>query len=147
MANLKGQEVRIDVISALMGVEPGVAGTVKSFDFQYDIEGLSEGFLGGLTEKKDNIFTGVSGNLEALSRTADVLNLADRIKLAAQNRLPGESFQLVSTYNFELGGVRRVVIADAKISNFSIGASSRKDYVTFKFDYAADDALSLPSPA
>ena len=147
MANVKGQEVRVDIISSLMGVEPGLSGSVKSFDDQDDLEGLSEGFLGGLTEEKDNIFTGVSGNLEALSRSADVLNMKDRIKLAAQNRLPGESFSLVFTITFELGGTRRITIPDVKISNFAISASSRKDYLIFKFDYAASDSLTLPSPA
>jgi len=146
VANIKGQETRVDIISALMGVEPGLSGTVTSADFQDDIEGLSEGFLGGLTEKKDNIFTGVSGNIEALARSADVMGMKDRIKLAAQNRLPGEKFDLVLTFTFELGGTRRILISDAKISNFAITNASRKDYVKFKFDYAADDSLTLPSP-
>jgi len=146
VANIKGQETRVDIISALQGPEPGLSGTVKSADLQDDIEGLSEGFLGGLTEKKDNIFTGVSGNIEALARSADVFNMKDRIKLASQNRLPGEKFDLVFTFTFELGGTRRVLVSDAKISNFAISNSSRKDYVTFKFDFAADDSLTLPSP-
>lgn len=147
MANMKGQEIRVDFISATQGVEPGVAGVVKSFEMQYDIEGLSEGFLGGLTEEKDNIFTGVSGNAEQLMRSADALSLLDRIKFVAQLRVPGESFQIVTTYRFEVGGTRRILIPDVKIANPNISASSRKDYVVFKYDFAANDGQILPSAA
>jgi hypothetical protein len=147
MPNMKGQEVRVDFISATQGPEPGVAGVVKSLEMQYDIEGLSEGYLGALTEEKDNIFTGISGNLEQNLRTADAFSLADRIKLVAQLRIPGEEFQLVSTYNFPLGGTRRFVLADVKISNINISSPSRKDYVNMKFDFAADDGQLLPSAA
>lgn len=147
MPNMKGQEIRLDFISATQGVEPGLAGVTKSFEHQADIEGLSEGYLGGLTEEKDNIYTGCSGNAEMNLRSADAFSLRDRIKLVAQNRIPGESFQIVATYNFPLGGVRRVVIPDVKISNINVSSPSRKDYVTFKFDYAADDYNTLPSAA
>jgi hypothetical protein len=147
MPNMKGQEIRIDAISATQGVEPAIAGVVKSGEIQWDIEGLSEGYLGALTEEKDNIFTGISGNLEMNLRTADVLSFVDRVKLASQLRTPGESFQLVFTYNFPLGGTRRVVLADVKISNPNVSSPSRKDYVNFKFDLASDDAQILPSAA
>lgn len=147
MPNMKGQEVRVDFISATQGVESGMAGVTKSFEHQADIEGLSEGYLGGLTEEKDNIYTGTSGNLEINLRSADAFSLRDRIKFVAQNRIPGETFQIVATYNFPLGGVRRVVIPDVKMSNINVSAPSRKDYVTFKADYAGDDYTTLPSAA
>jgi hypothetical protein len=144
---MKGQEVRVDMISATQGVEPGIAGVVKSLEMQYDIEGLSEGYLGALTEEKDNIFTGISGNMEMNLRSADAFAFADRVKLASQLRTPGEEFLLVSTYNFPEGGVRRFNLPDVKLSNINIGTPSRKDYVNMKFDFAADDGLILPSAA
>ncbi len=147
MPGMKGQEIRVDFISATQGVEPGVAGVVKSFEMQYDIEGLSEGYLGGLTEEKDNIFTGISGNFETNLRSSDAFGLMDRIKFVAQMRVPGESFQIVTTYNFPVGGTRRVIIPDIKISNPNVSAPSRKDYVVLKFDFAANDGQILPSAA
>ncbi len=147
MPNMKGQEVRVDFVSATQGIEPGVAGVVKSLEMQWDIEGLSEGYLGALTEEKDNIFTGISGNLEMNLRTADAFSLADRVKLASQLRTPGEEFQLISTYNFPLGGTRRFILPDVKLSNVNVGSPSRKDYVNMKFDFAADDGQILPSAA
>ena len=147
MPNMKGQEVRVDFVSATQGVEPGVAGVVKSIEIQYDLESLSEGYLGGLTEEKDNIFTGISGNMEMNLRSADAFSLTERVKFVAQNRVPGETFQIITTYNFPLGGTRRVVLPDVKIGNIPITTSSRKDYVTLKFDFAADDGQILPSAA
>ena len=147
MPNMKGQEVRVDFVSATQGVEPGVAGVVKSFEMQYDLETLSEGYLGALTEEKDNIFTGVSGNMEMNLRSSDAFSLIDRIKYVAQHRIPGETFQIITTYVFPLGGTRRVILADVKIGNIPVTSSSRKDYVTLKFDFAADDGQILPSAA
>lgn len=147
MPNMKGQEIRVDVISATQGVEPGAAGVVRSFEMQYDIEGLSEGYLDGRTEEKDNIFTGISGNTEMHLRSSDAFSLLDRIKFAAQQRTPGESFQIVTTYRFPVGGTRRVVIPDIKIANPNIASASRKDYVVLKFDFAADDGQILPAAA
>lgn len=147
MPNMKGQEVRIDVTSATQGVEPGMAGVIRSFEHQADVEGLSEGYLGGLTEEKDNVYTGTSGSLSMHLRSADAFSLRDRIKFAAQNRTPGETFQIVATYVFPIGGTKRVVIPDVKFSNLKVNVASRKDYAEFTADFAGDDYTTLSLPA
>jgi hypothetical protein len=144
---MKGQEISVVLTSTTQGPEPGVAGVIKSCEFQDDIEILSEGYLGALTEQKDMIFTGVSGNMEMNLRSADAYSLMDRIKLVAQRRIPGEQFNIVITYRFPTGGARRVVISNVQFGNPNVSAPSRKDYVVFKFDFAADDLQILPAVA
>lgn len=136
---LKGQETSIVITSTTNGVEPAF-NDIKSFEVQFDREILSEGYLGQTTEKKDDIFNGVSGNLEFHTESADVMAFAQRLNEVSKRRLPGESITIITTLRFPTGGTRRVVISDAKFGNIPIGIGSRKDFVNFKLEFAADDA-------
>ena len=95
----------------------------------------------------DYLHRELSGNMEMNLRSSDAFSLIDRIKFVAQLRIPGETFQIITTYVFELGGTRRIIIPDVKIGNIPVTSSSRKDYVTLKFDFAANDGQILPSAA
>lgn len=138
---LKGQETEVAFVSA-NGTEESVA-DVKSFDVQFDRDILSEGYLGQTTEQKDDIFKGVSGKLELHVKSADVLDLIQRMNETTKRRLAGESFQIVSTLTFPDGNRRRILIPDAKFGAIPISIPSRDDYVTVTFDYAADDGSFL----
>jgi len=147
MPNMKGQEVQVVITSTTQGPETAIAGVSKSVEWQNDVEILSEGYLGGLTEEKDDIFTGCSGNMELAVRTSDVFGMIQRIKLVAQRRLPGEQFNMVLTYTTPVGVVTRILFSNIKFGNPNVSAPSRKDYVVFKFDFAADDNQTLPAAA
>jgi len=142
---IKGQETSVTVTSTTNGLE--VAFTdVKSCEIKFDREIVSEGYLGQMTEQKDDIFNGVSGSIEFHSRTADVMSLIERINAVSKGRLPGESINVVTTLRFPLGGARRIVIADCKFGEIPINIGSRKDFIGFKLDFASDDARILPAP-
>lgn len=145
MDRLKGQEVTVNMVSTFGGIETSFL-DVGSIEAQFDREILSEGYIGQTTQQKDDIFNGVSGTITFHSRTADTLGLVQRINLASQNRLPGESFQIVAKFAFPLGGSRLMVIPDAKFGNIPINTSDRQSFVEFRLEFAADDASILPSP-
>lgn len=147
MPNMKGQEVRVVITSTTQGPETAIAGVTKSLEWQDDIEILSEGHLGALTEDKDMIYTGCSGNMELNIRTSDVFGMQDRIKLVAQLRLPGEQFNMIATYTTPVGLVTRIVFSRVQFGNPNFGTPSRKDYVIWKFDFAAEDRQILPAAA
>lgn len=138
---LKGQETSVTFVSA-NGIEDSVA-DVKSFDFQYDRDILSEGYLGQRTEQKDDIFKGVSGKVTFHVRSELVLDLIGRINEATKRRLPGEQFEIVSTLTFPTGNRRRIIVGDAKFGAIPITSPSRDDFTEITFDYAADDARIL----
>ncbi len=139
---LKGQEVSLNLVSATQSLEASVS-DVKSNDIQFDMDIVSEGYLGQTTEQKDDIFKGVSGKFELHIRSADILAVIQRIIERSKRRLPGERFQIVVTFAFPEGGRRRVVIPDAKFGNIPISTSSRDDYTMVTFEFAADDARIL----
>jgi len=139
---IKGQEVAVNFVSVTNGLEASVT-DVKSMDVQFDMDILKEGYIGQTTEQADDIFKGISGKVEFHVRQADVFALTQRIIERSKRRLPGESIQIVATYNFPEGGRRRIVIPDAKFGNIPLSTPSRDDYVTVTFEFAADDARIL----
>lgn len=138
---VKGQEVAVSFVSA-NGTEESVA-DVKSCDIQFDRDILSEGYLGQTTEQKDDIFKGVSGKVEFHIRKAGSLDLINRMNEKTKKRLPGEQFELVGTFTFPDGEKRRILIPDTKFGSIPLSISSRDDYVSITFDFAADDGEIL----
>jgi hypothetical protein len=141
---IKGQEVSVTVVSATNGVEPSIA-DVKSMNWQYDREIKSEGYLGQTTEQKDDIFKGVSGKIDFHVRSADVFSLTDRINEVSKRRLPAESIQILFTYAFPDGGRRRIVIKDAVFGDIPFETPAREDYMTVTYNFAAEEARTLPA--
>lgn len=137
---LKGQDTAIALVSALFGTEESFA-DVKSFDFQYDRETMSEGYLGQTTEQKDSIFKGVSGKIELHVRSAKVLDTIDRINEVTKGRLPGEQFEIVSTIEFPEDGARRVVIPKVEFGTIPFTTPGRSEYTTISLEYVAEDAF------
>lgn len=139
---LIGQSVSAIVTSNPGGLETGL-NDVSACEIQMDMETMSEGFLGQNTERKDAIFTGVSGNIEFQSGSAAVMSLIERIKVKQQARTAGGIvFNVIGTFRFS-DGTRRVIIPDVAFGALPITVSSRKDYVKFKVDFTADDCSFL----
>ncbi len=134
---VKGQETQV-VVTGADGVETSVA-DVKSAEFTFERDILSEGYLGQTTEQKDDIFKGLTGKIEFHVRNAEVLDLIFRINEVTRRRLVGEQFEISTTFNFPDGQRRRVIVPDAKFGSIPIQAPSRDDFVSVSFDFAADD--------
>jgi hypothetical protein len=142
---IKGQDVTVNMVSTFGGVETSFL-DVGSIEVQFDREILSEGYLGQTSEQKDDIFKGVSGTIQFHSRTADTLGLIQRINLASQERLPGESFQIVAKMKFPLGGSRLMAFADCKFGSIPLNFGDRQSFGEFRLEFAAEDASILPTP-
>ena len=136
---LKGQETSIALVSSA-GTEEGFA-DVKSFDFQWDRETMSEGYLGKKTEDKDAIFKGVSGKIELHVRSAKVLDVVNKMNEVTKGRLPGEQFEIVSTIEFPEDGTRRIVIPAVEFGTIPFTTPGRAEYTTITLEYTASDAF------
>lgn len=142
MTRVKGEDTLITLVSST-GTETSF-GDVKSFDLTFERDILSEGYLGQNTEKKDDIFKGVTGKMVVHFEKADALDLIGRMNAKTQKRLPGEQFEIASTITFPDGSKRRIVLSNVAIGSIPIGAGSRADYVEISLDIAADDGAILP---
>jgi hypothetical protein len=142
---LKGQETSIIVTSATNGVEPAFT-DVKSFEVTFKREIFSEQYVGQTSDKHDDIFNGVTFTVEFHSATADVLSLYQRLNEVSKRRLPGEVITVVTTLRFPEGGSRRIALSPCYFGDLPVGVGSRKDFVSFKLDGAADDGTIIAAP-
>lgn len=142
MPRVKGEDTSITLVSST-GTEESF-GDVKSFDITFERDILSEGYLGQKTEKKDDIFKGVTGKMVVHFEKAEALDTVQRMNNKTQGRLPGEQFEIATTIPFADGQKRRIILSDVAIGSIPIGISSRSDYVEISLDIASDDGAILP---
>lgn len=139
---LKGQEVSVVFVSATEGLESAIT-DVRSLDIQFDLDTMDEGYLGQTSNQRDDIYKGMSGKAELHIQSADILSLIQRIVERSRRRLPGETIQIIATFNFPTGGRRRIMIPDCKFGNIPINIASRSDYASVSFEFTADDGRVL----
>jgi hypothetical protein len=141
MLRVKGQETALTFVT--------IDGVVESFDniksseitFERDI--LSEGYLGQTTEQKDDIFKGVTGKCEFHIASADIFDLIQKINEKTKRRLPGEVFELVSTYIFPDGRRRRIALFNPAFGSIPINNGAREDFVSISLEFASDDGTII----
>lgn len=117
----------------------------RSFTLQYDLEKLSEGYLGETTKRQDEIFNGGSGNFELDPESQDLFVLIDFIKQRAQRRLPVNTSKVNATarFSFPDGTTPRLVLSDMKFGSIPINVAGRESYVSSTFDYSVSDITLL----
>lgn len=137
---IRGQEVSIRITR---GNTPQASITaIKDFTIQLDLAQLDEGYLGETTNRKDDIFNGVSGSFTVHPEGQDILLLNDFIKRRAQ-RDPSTINQKVNCtarLTFPNGDTPRVLISDMKFGPIPLTVSGRDAYVTNGYTYSAEDA-------
>lgn len=131
---VKGQETTISV-SGPNGLQQGLD-AISSFEAELQQDILSEGFLGEVAERKDEIFRGVSGSVEAQVSSSDYLRFLARVNDRAQRRTPAtEVWNITTTLNLPNGTTARVQFLDVAFGNLPININARDEYVTVGFDW------------
>lgn len=135
---VKGQETTITITGA-DGTEDSLE-DVKSAEFTFERDILSEGYLGQTTQQKDAVFNGVTGKLEVHLSKASVMDFVFRLNEQTRRRLAGEQWEVATSIDFPDGQRRRVIIPDAQFGSIPFNMSGREEFVTLALDFAADDA-------
>lgn len=132
---VKGQEVQI-VVSGPGGGQVLGLDAIASFEAEIQQEILSEGFLGEVAERKDEIFRGCTGSVEAQIATADYLRFVARVNDRATRRSPAtEVWNITAAMNLPAGGVARVTFQDVAFGALPLNVGGRDEYVTVGFDF------------
>lgn len=141
---IKGQEVRLTVVSP-DGTEDAVnQGGVKSLNLEFKMDILSEGYLGETTERKDDIFKGVAGRCEFHLDRQSWFRLIEKIKARSQRRTAdGVKFQIMVTLSMPNGERPRVLLDDVYFASPKTDVSGRDEYVTAGLDFEASDGRFL----
>ena len=126
---IKGQETVLGFTNP-DGDQEGIE-DILSFEAELDIEILEEKYLGKTANDFDDIFNGVSGQVELHMRTADYFRFQERIQDRAERRTPADGvFTATSTFNFPNGTQARLTFENLFFGASPIRVGGRAEYVS-----------------
>lgn len=132
---IKGQEVEVLVV--LNGQTQDALFDVRSLELVLQQEITSEGYLGETTNRKDSIFNGVRGRLEAHFENNQFVTLFTAVVNKSRRREAGTRINIKTTLNFPNGQRVRVMIPDVEFGDLPINFGSRSDFGTIGLDFEA----------
>lgn len=138
---IKGQEV--EVLIVVDGVPQTSLFDIKSFQIAFKQEIKTEGYLGETSDRRDSIFSGVSGSFEAHVETAEFFTFYQAVIDKARRRTPGTQVNIKATLNFPNGDRPRVLIPDVEFGELPLNFGSRSDYGSVSISFEAMEASIL----
>jgi hypothetical protein len=138
---IKGQEVSVEIIKDSRPLD--TINIVRSFDFEYELETKSEGYLGETTDRKDSVFRGIKGRMELHTNNKDIFTLIQTAVDKARDRTSGVRINIKATLAYPNGDRVRVTIIDVEFGTFPVKAGSRSDYITVDLDFVASEARTV----
>lgn len=134
---IKGQEVEVTLI--LDGQPQDSINAVKSASIEFKMDLKEEGFLGETTNRYDDVFNGVKGDITLQYDTPAVFNVISSIINRARRRTPGVKINIKMVLSFPSGQRARVVLRDVSFGAIPLDFGARTDYGSIKLDYACSD--------
>lgn len=134
---IKGQEVTLGFTSP-DGDQTGLE-NVTSFEAELDIETLQEAYLGKTTDDYDDIFHGVSGQMDIHMRTADYLLFTQKVQDRAQRRTAADGqFTATASFAFPNGTRARLTFENLFFGPLPIKVGGRAQYVSGTIQWKCD---------
>lgn len=134
---LRGQEVSVQVVKD--GALLADITDVKSFEVEFQLEVMSEGYVGEFTDRRDDIFKGITGKIELHIENGAPFDLINEIVLRAQRRVAAAQFNVQSTVSLANGQRKRLIINDLFFGSVPFNVASRTDYVTYSLSFEAGE--------
>jgi hypothetical protein len=135
---IKGQEVVVGFTSP-DGDQKGLEDVV-SFEAELDIETLQEAYLGKVSDDYDDIFHGVTGQMEIHMRSSQYLAFTQKVQDRAQRRSSADGqFTATATFNFPDGTRARLTFEDLFFGALPIKVSGRAAYVSGTIQWKCSD--------
>jgi len=138
---VRGQEVSVQVVQN--GRIVAELTDVKSFDVEFQMDVMKEGYLGEFTDRRDDMFKGISGKIEFHIENNAPFDFINAIVQRSQSRVKGTQFNVQSSINLPNGQVKRLLVNDIFFSNVPVNVSGRSDYVTYSLPYEAAEGKFL----
>jgi len=139
---VRGQETSITV-SGPQGVEQSID-AIKSFEAEFQIDILSEGYLGETAERQDEIFVKVTGKAELHIPSADYFKFANKVVSRAQRRDGVQSvFNISTSLQFPDGRRVRVLFQDVSFGSIPLNIGGRDEYVSTTIEFATSKGKFL----
>jgi hypothetical protein len=138
---VRGQEVSVQVVQD--GKIVAELNDVKSFDVEFQMDVMKEGYLGEFTDRRDDMFKGISGKIEFHIENNAPFDFINAVVQRSQSRVKGTQFNVQSTVNLPNGQVKRLLVNDIFFSSIPVNVSGRSDYVTYSLPYEAAEGKFL----
>lgn len=141
---IKGQEVRVTMVAPTGTVEAIGSGGVSSFELEFKTEILSEGYLGETTERKDDIFKGVSGRMEIHLDRQSYFRFVQAVTDRSQRRSAAEArFNVLTSLTFPNGERPRVLLEDIFFGPLPVNVGGRDEYVAATIEFECSQGRFL----
>lgn len=134
---LKGQEVSITVMKD--GVAVTSLSDIRNFTLTPNFDRLTEGYLGETTDRYDEMYKGISFELEAHLEEPGFVDFIEAVRDRARRRIPDTKINIFATLNFPNGQRVRIVLQNCFFADMPFNVGSRQDYGSVKLSGAAED--------
>lgn len=136
---LKGQEVTLRLVRE--GAPESALTALRDITITLDMATLDEGYLGEKSNRRDEVYNGVSGSLTVVPEGPEIFTFIDFLKRRAQ-RDPatfGARINLTGRCSFPDGRVSRFVVRDLKFGSLSFNVPGRDQFTNVPLSWVADD--------
>lgn len=132
----KGQEVAVLIVRD--GALEDSLTDIQNFNVEFQTEIKSQGYLGEKTNRKDEVFNGVKGDMELHLHSQAWFQFVQAIVDRAQRTTPDVVFNISSIVNFSNGDTPTILIPNVKWGAIPHSVPERGDYVKVKLEFEAD---------
>ena len=135
----KGQNCTLTMLKD-GAADPSIA-NVRDASFQYENEIQKDGYLGEKTDRRSQVFSGVTGKLTMNYESKNALLILEAVKQRAQDNLIVDftiKFQIETS-----DGTATVVIPNVAFGPIPVNFGSRSEKSTIELSFEAEDATIL----
>lgn len=139
---IKGQEIEVGLVAGnRLRAE---LNDIRSFEMEYQLEILAEGYLGETTKRRDAVFNGISGSMSIHCHDQEILVLATEVVAKARRRGPPDyQVNIKVTLNFPNGQRPRIIIPNCELGALPIKIGGRTEYLEGTVSFEAEQANTI----
>lgn len=134
---LLGQQVTIRVVAGAQVVTE--INSITNFNHNTVLEIKQDGFLGEVTDRYDQVFSGYKGDFEVQPNTSDHYNFTTKVEEKAKRIQPSLAFNIIVTEFYPNGQTAIITYMDVVWGGIGDGVGSRKDFKKGKFEWACGE--------
>lgn len=113
---------------------------IKSNSLNFQMEILTEGYLGETTNRRDNVFNGMAGSVDLHFSNVRLFTFVQALVDAARRRVQGVNMNVKHTYQFMNNRRAIVVLPSVSVGEIPLNNGGRAEFVTGTIPYEAESS-------
>jgi len=134
---IKGQETVVRIIRN--GVVETELTDIQNMEITWDLELLDEGYLGETTNRKDDVFRGMSGRMTLHMEGDGPFEFVNALVNRARRKVPMFSVDILTVLKFPGGSSPKINLPDCRFGGVPMGFQERGEYVTIDLEFACSE--------